>query len=195
MRSDQDVTGLVLAAGTGRRLDGRPKALLRLADGTTLVERAVAALRDGGCPDVAVVVGAQADAVADVCPPGVRVVRAADWAEGMGASLRAGLGALDSAALVLLVDMPGVGAEAVHRVLSLHTGPGTLAAATYDGRRGHPVLIGADHREAAAASAHGDVGARAYLAEHAAILRLVECGDVAEPDDIDTLGDWSRWAR
>jgi nicotine blue oxidoreductase len=35
------------------------------------------------------------------------------------------------------------------------------------------------------AAAVGDAGARDYLAGHPA-LRLVECGDVADPRDVDT---------
>jgi len=93
------VAGLLLAAGAGRRMGG-PKALLRHPDGVTWVARAVRVLREGGCDPVLVVVGAQADAVeADVMADGVdgvSVVRAAGWAEGMGASLRSGLDALAS---------------------------------------------------------------------------------------------------
>ena len=73
---------------------------------------------------------------------------AADWAEGMGASLRAGLAALDGGAdavVVTLVDLPDLTAEVVRRVVAAATGPGDLARATYAGTPGHPVLIGRDH--------------------------------------------------
>ena len=62
-------------------------------------------------------------------------------------------------------------------------GPATLARAGYQGRPGHPVLIGAGHlapltAELAAAGPDAtDTGARRYLARQAAVL-LVECGDV-----------------
>jgi nicotine blue oxidoreductase len=89
------VRGLVLAAGAGRRMGG-PKALLPAPGGGTLVEAAVAALLDGGCDGVTVVVGAERDAVRAVVEamPGasdVDVMECAGWDEGMGASLRAGL--------------------------------------------------------------------------------------------------------
>ena len=48
------VSGLLLAAGAGRRM-GRPKALLRDRTDTPLVVGAVEALRAGGCDDVVVV--------------------------------------------------------------------------------------------------------------------------------------------
>ncbi|MET9178717.1 NTP transferase domain-containing protein [Kitasatospora aureofaciens] len=190
------VPALVLAAGGGRRL-GRPKALVRYA-GRPLVEHAVATVRAGGCPDVTVVLGAERDRVRSTAHlPGCRLVANPDWAQGMGSSLRAGLAALapDAAAvLVMLVDTPGVTPAAVARLLAAHRAGADLAAAAYGGRRGHPVLIGARHFAEAAEGAAGDAGARALLAAHAAELVLVECADVAVPDDLDTPADLARWS-
>lgn len=160
----------------------------------------MAVLRAGGCSRVHVVLGAEAAAVrarADLS--GCVVVDNPEWTEGMGSSLRAGLESLAGtgaeAALVSLVDQPGIGPEAVARLLASY-GPGrpggshgALAAAAYDGERGHPVLFGADHWAGIAASATGDRGARAYLKAHADAIALVECGDVARPYDIDTEAD------
>jgi nicotine blue oxidoreductase len=64
-----------------------------------------------------------------------------------------------------------------------------LASAMYEGRRGHPVLIGASRWAGVACSAGEDRGARTYLREHAGQTLLVECGDVADPADIDTPAD------
>ncbi|HEX8780087.1 MAG TPA: NTP transferase domain-containing protein [Nocardioides sp.] len=179
------VRGLLLAAGAGRRLGG-PKALVRDADGTSWLVRAVTALADGGCDGVTVVHGAAADEARALVPAGAEVVVADDWAEGMGASLRAGLAALDraaDAALVSLVDLPDVGADVVARVLAVGAGPGVLARAAYGGRPGHPVLLGCDHWTGVAASATGDRGARDYLSSHD--VALVECGDLATGRDVD----------
>ncbi|GAA3128898.1 nucleotidyltransferase family protein [Streptomyces rectiviolaceus] len=191
------IAGLLLAAGGGRRLGGRPKALLD-HQGRPLVEHAVRVLREGGCTRVHVVLGADADVVREKASlPGCVLIDNPEWADGMGSSLRAGLNSLreDStdadadAALVSLVDQPGIGAAAVARVYAAYRSPATLAAAAYDGERGHPVLFGADHWAGIAASAVGDRGARAYLKEHAAQIALVECGDVAQAYDIDTPAD------
>jgi CTP:molybdopterin cytidylyltransferase MocA len=89
--------GLLLAAGAGRRM-GRPKALLRDNDGVPFLERGVQLLLEGGCERVTVVLGASADEARGLLGPSaapVEVVVAEDWDEGMGASLRAGLRALD----------------------------------------------------------------------------------------------------
>ncbi|MBX9359716.1 NTP transferase domain-containing protein [Streptomyces sp. WAC04114] len=187
------VAGLLLAAGGGRRLGGRPKALLPHR-GRPLVEHAVRVLREGGCATVHVVLGAQAgDVRARASLPGCVLVDNPNWEQGMGSSLRAGLGSLAGtgarAALVSLVDQPGIGPEAVARVLAAFEGEESLASAAYDGERGHPVLFGAAHWPGIAATATGDRGARAYLKEHRTALALVECGDVARPFDIDTEAD------
>ena len=69
---------------------GRPKALVRDDDGTSWLRRSVAALHDGGCSAVVVVLGARADDARPLLEGvDVEVVVAEDWAEGMSASLRA----------------------------------------------------------------------------------------------------------
>ncbi|MEU9921581.1 nucleotidyltransferase family protein [Streptomyces griseoluteus] len=201
MTSDQApgrprVAGLLLAAGGGRRLGGRPKALLR-HDGALLVERAARALWEAGCGRVHVVLGAGAEEVRRRAElSGCVLVDNPGWGEGMGSSLRAGLRSLGGTdargALVSLVDQPGIGPEAYARVLGAFTGETSLVSAAYDGRRGHPVLLGSAHWAGVAEAARGDQGAREYLREHSAEIRLVECGDVAEAYDVDTGADLGR---
>ncbi|WP_210571803.1 NTP transferase domain-containing protein [Streptomyces sp. GESEQ-4] len=197
MTDKQDtVTGLLLAAGGGRRLGGRPKALLEHR-GRPLVEHAVGVLRAAGCTRVHVVLGARAAVVRERARlEGCVLVDNPEWEQGMGSSLRAGLDSLAgtpaTAALVSLVDQPGIGPEAVARVLAAYTDEESLVSAAYDGVRGHPVLFGAAHWADIAATATGDRGARAYLKAHEEEITLVECGDVAEAYDIDTEGDLSH---
>ncbi len=142
------VAGLVLAAGEGRRFGG-PKALAEI-DGERLVDRAVRVLREAGLATTYVVQGA-----APLAVPGAEIVDNPGWVEGMGSSLRAGLAALQpdvGAVVVLLVDQPGLTPAAVRRVVGA-AGPSPEAAvvvATYDGRRGHPVLLGRRHWPAVA---------------------------------------------
>jgi CTP:molybdopterin cytidylyltransferase MocA len=181
------IAALILAAGGGRRFGG-PKALARV-DGVLLVDRAVATARAAGCDPVLVVVGAAADDVrAQADLAGVAVVENPSWRTGMASSLKAGLAALAQtpaqATAVLLVDMPGVGAEAVRRVAQ-GADAAALRTATYEGRRGHPVVLGRDRWSGVAALASADVGARAYLVAHASELVTVPCEDVADDADID----------
>lgn len=184
-----EVAGVVLAAGAGRRF-GMPKALVE-HQGSLLVERAARVLAAGGCAPVVVVLGAAAEEVrerADLA--GATVVVNPDWETGMGSSLRTALDALTStdadAAVVLPVDMPGVGAETVRRVAAL-AAPDALAAAAHDGRRSHPVLLGREHWAGARAAATGDAGARGYLRDRE--VALVPCDDVSAGFDVDRPED------
>jgi nicotine blue oxidoreductase len=188
------VAGLVLAAGAGRRY-GMPKALVRY-EGRRLADRAVATLRGGGADPVVVVLGAAADRVRAVARlEGAMVVENPDWDTGMGSSVRAGLAALAgtgaAAVVVVLVDQPGITAEAVCRVAAAARAD-ALVMAGYRRRRGHPVLLGRDHWAGVAALATGDTGARPYLHRHAGDVRVVPCGDVADDRDMDIPGHWSQ---
>ena len=184
--SDVPVAGLVLAAGGGRRY-GMPKALVEY-EGGLLVERAVRTAT-AVCDPVLVVLGAQAADVwrtADLA--GATVLVNADWASGMASSLRTGLDGLRGwpgrvdAALVQLVDMPGMTPAALARMAG-HAAPDALAVASYDGVRGHPVLLGREHWAGVAGTATGDEGARRYLAAHDVLE--VDCTGLADPTDLD----------
>lgn len=179
------VAGLVLAAGAGRRY-GMAKALVEHR-GELLVRRAAGTLRAAGCGPVLVVVGASAAQVRAAAPELTHVDNP-QWATGMGSSLRTGLTALAAtpaeAAVVLLVDMPGITPAAVRRIAA-HTAPDALATGGYGDRRGHPVLLGRRHWAGVAVAATGDRGARDYLRDHADHVRVVEMGDVADDTDLD----------
>lgn len=190
MTRSTDAVGVVLAAGAGTRM-GRPKALVADADGSWL-RRAVTVLSEGGCGQVVVVLGAMADRASALLEDlDVSVVVAEDWADGLGASLAAGLRALGehrgAVAVVTLVDLPDLVPAVVDRLLArAGTAEDILARASYDGRPGHPVLLGRRHWPPLLAELHGDAGARDYLARLGA--DLVECGDLAGGADHDAPG-------
>jgi CTP:molybdopterin cytidylyltransferase MocA len=184
----------VLAAGSGRRI-GAPKALLRWRE-QPLVERAVETLREAGCAPVVVVLGAAADRVgeaADLSAATVVVNRA--WGTGMASSLKAGLGAAaetDAEALVVVpVDMPGITAEAVRRVVALPHRE-ALGSAPDEGRRGFPVLLGRAHWPGVTTLVNADVGLRPYLLARTAQVSEIACDEVATADDVDTVDDAAR---
>lgn len=165
---------------------GQPKALIRHDDGTPWVVRARQALLDGGCEDVVTVLGAQAEDAGALIAD-TRFVVAPDWQHGISASLAAGLNAIGraetEAVMIHLVDLPDVGAAVIQR-MAAYAGPSQLARAVYRNNPGHPVVIGRDHWEALTRTLAGDQGARGYLAHRH--VALVECGDLAAGDDVDT---------
>jgi CTP:molybdopterin cytidylyltransferase MocA len=186
------VAGLVLAAGAGTRMGG-PKALLRY-DGELLVERACRLLVDAGCTPVLAVLGAGADEALRVArlPTGATTVTNPDWPSGMGSSLRLGLSALPpgtAAVVVTLVDTPGIGTGAVHRLVAAWRAGAVAAQATYRGRPGHPVLLARAVLADVAATAAGDSGARDWLRGHPELVARVACDDTGYPSDLDTPAD------
>lgn len=177
--SESTVAGVLLAAGAGRRY-GKPKVLVE-----SWLEIAVGALRDGGCGEVILVLGA-----AEVpAPPGVTAVMAPDWAQGLSASVRAGLAEAQRKqadyAVLHVIDTPDVGAAVVTRVLdrALASRSG-LARAYFGDRPGHPVVIARHHWAGVLAGLSGDQGAGAYLRD-APGVEAVECGDLASGCDVD----------
>lgn len=179
MASGSSVAGVLLAAGAGTRY-GMPK--VRAEQGEWL-RTAVAALHRGGCDDVVVVLGA---AIVDVPSP-ARAVVADDWADGLSASLRTGIAAISTADYAVLhtVDTPDIGDDVVRRVLSAaQSSPSGLARAEFEGRPGHPVVVGRRHWPGLLSRLHGDEGARPFLRERADLV-TVSCGDLATGRDID----------
>jgi CTP:molybdopterin cytidylyltransferase MocA len=180
------IAGVVLAAGSGSRM-GMPKAELVLA-GERLVDRAVRVLREGGCEPVIAVVR---DGV--VVPGATAVVNPAPE-RGMRSSLQLGLesiGGADAMA-VLLVDMPGVGADAVRATLTAWR-PGRIAVARFGHRRGHPIVMDRDTWRYALDLATPDAGARVLLR-----TRPSWVDDVVVPGsatDLDTPADLEAWNR
>ena len=190
------IAGIVLAAGRSRRM-GRPKAFLQLG-GRSFLERAVAALRDGGCDPVVVVAGPPGDPAADeialaATRLGATVTRNADEESPQVASLRAGLAALGEgveAAVVTPVDVPRVDAETVRALAAAFAASGPPVAQPFDGvRHGHPVLFARAVWPALMADPLPE-GARTVIHAHAAARAEVRVR--ALPADVDTPEDYRR---
>jgi CTP:molybdopterin cytidylyltransferase MocA len=186
------VAGLLLAAGAGSRL-GQPKALVTLG-GTSLLARGIAILTEAGCDPVIAVLGAAATQAQQFAERAMVVV-ADDWAEGLGATLRAGLRAVAATAadtcVITLVDEPLLTPAAITHLLA-QAGPAVAAVATYGGVPGQPVLLRRAVWEDVARMAQGDVGARAWLRAHPDQVARVNCDGLGQADDIDTTEDLAR---
>jgi molybdenum cofactor cytidylyltransferase len=186
------IAGLVLAAGGGTRFGARPK---QLADfhGRPLLEWAVRAQCEvTELSRVLVVLGAHAVAVtAGVDFGRAETVVCADWESGQAASLRRGLSEFTGAAkvIVTLGDAPLV----TPAVIRMFAGEPPRTRALYDGRPGHPVVLGPE-QISALTSLSGDTGARQLLRGGPVIEvgHLCSGRDVDTPEDLEEVRDAAR---
>lgn len=186
------VAALVLAAGRSSRM-GADNKLLMAVGGVPMVLRAVNAVRASHASSVTVVVGHEADAVEDVlADSGANLVRNPDYAQGMAASLRAGIAALPAgvdAVVVQLGDMPRITAAHVDRLIAVFDpGAPAIVVPRHDGRRGNPILWPREFFEEMSMLT-GDQGARSLLERHRDRIRYVEFDDEAIFFDVDQPAD------
>lgn len=183
------IVGVLLAAGAGTRFGGG-KLLHRLANGTPMAVAAAASMRPACDRMVAVVRPGEDELAGLLAHSGCEIVICEEAAAGMGHSLAAGVRATPAASawLVALADMPFI-ATASHQAVAacLRAGAG-LAAAQYQGARGHPVGFGAAWFSALAALS-GDQGARVILGQHRQHLVLCSVADAGVLRDIDRRAD------
>jgi molybdenum cofactor cytidylyltransferase len=183
------IAGLILAAGAGSRFGAEPKLLAEL-DGRPLLDYAVRAQCE--VPElerVVVVLGAHAEQVlARVDFMRAEPVICESWEDGQAASLRRGIAALEGASTVIVTlgDEPLLTAEVIARFV--HEPGGTRAV--YQGRPGHPVVLGAEQLSALA-DLSGDRGARGLLRGGPTI----ECGSLCSGRDVDTPDDLEAMSR
>ncbi len=191
------IHGILLAAGRSSRMR-RPKQLLPW-QGRPLVRHVAETALASRLTSLVVVVGAAAPAVsqalAGLSGPSTIVV-CPDYAQGLAASLRCGLGALPAStagAVILLVDQPHITPGLINQLISAFlAAPGVPAVIPrYQGQRGNPVLLAA-RLFAELETLKGDVGARVILARYAATVRWLDVDDPAVVEDIDTPAAYER---
>ena len=197
----QGLHAVILAAGQGSRFGGAK--LVEAWRGQPVLHGALAAAFAAPVETIVLVTGAHAEPI-EACARAfaarradgarLRIVHAADHAQGLSASLRAGLRSLPGDAtgmLLFLGDMPAAPA-ALGQPLADALAAGALAAApSHQGRRGHPVAI-SSALFPALLTLEGDRGAAQVLAGLGERLALIETADPGALYDVDTREDLTR---
>ncbi len=176
---------MVLAAGAGSRFGG--DKLRARWGGSSLIDASLAVAKAAPVEGV-LALTRPGDRLID--DPAVRVVEVADWAEGMGATLRAGIAALppDAAgAYVFLGDMPRIPRTVLAPMAEAVRAGAPAAAPVFEGLTGHPVLFSAALFPQLLQQA-GDRGARGVLDALGARLAFVPAPDDGVLFDVDTPG-------
>ena len=190
-RSAPTIAAVILAAGRSRRMAPHNKLLVADRTGKLMIARVVDNVLSSNARPVLVVTGHQAEHIQHALGGRpVRYVHAADYAEGLSASLKAGIAAVPAecaAALVCLGDMPLVTGRMIDRLLSTYDpDEGRLIVLpTFRGKQGNPMLW---DRRFFQEILHitGDSGARFLLGKHLDVVAEVEMADDAVLRDFDT---------
>lgn len=180
---------IILAAGSSTRL-GRAKQLVEI-DGEPMLRRATRLTLATDPIDTIVVLRRGADDfAATLAESGARTIYIEEAHEGMSASLRAGVAALDArcdGALVVLTDQAALREAHLARLCAAwRDAPARAAASAYAGVIGTPALLPRAWFDAIA-TLRGDVGARALLRARSAYTIAIAAPELAH--DIDTPAD------
>lgn len=190
------IHGLVMAGGIGRRMGGTNK-LLRKWQKEPLVCHVVRSALAAQLAGVTVVTGHQdAEIRRALEEHDVDYAHAPRYAEGMSATLQAGLNRLPDetdGVLVLLGDMPRVTPSIINKLVAAYSPDDgrAIIVPTCRGQRGNPVLWDVSFI-AEMQELTGDQGARTLIAKHADRVCEVAVEDEGVLLDVDVAEDLIR---
>jgi CTP:molybdopterin cytidylyltransferase MocA len=193
------VGAVLLAAGTGSRMGGVAKSLIRL-QGVPLINRQLIALSGAGVDEVVVVTGFARDAVeASISTFPVTLAYNADYALGQQSSVRVGLQALRGnfdAVLVVLADQPLLGAaDLTELIAAFKKRPaGHVVVPVVGGQRGNPIVMD----EVALAdilASDTNLACRHLVERQPELVHVHASTNTRFVTDLDTLADMAALAQ
>lgn len=163
------LTAIVLAAGASQRMGNDNKLLLDWK-GKPLVRHTIDTLTASAVDHIIVVLGHQAEALAEALPPCVTTTTNQNWPQGMGTSIAAGARILSSdndAVMIHLSDQPLLTKTDVRHLVqqfakALLADPKAVGVPFFDGRKGNPVFFSHAWRPQML-EASGDVGLKSLV--------------------------------
>ena len=188
------ICAVVLAAGLSRRM-GVQKLLLPFA-GKTVIAHVVDQILAGAVDETYVVIGHEGERVRrELSDSRVSIVQNPDYESGMLSSVRCGLSSLPPecrTVLVALGDQPSVTSTLLDRMVrSFEQTEKKILVPTYDGRRGHPLLLANEYRDEIMTQ-YDDVGLRGLLHAHPDDVFELSVPTSAVLCDIDYPQDYRR---
>lgn len=197
MRRAAKIAALVLGAGRSQRMGARNKLLIRI-NGQFMIARVAAQIAEAGIEQCLVVTGHEAGEVrAALADSNAGFVHNPDYAKGLSSSLRAGIQALPrdvDGVLICLGDMPDIRASHLRKLIAAFdpVEGRSICVPAYQGKRGNPVLFGAQFFAEMMAVA-GDTGAKHLIGEHSEQVCEVAMDDAAVLLDLDTPQAMSQY--
>jgi molybdenum cofactor cytidylyltransferase len=198
------VGAVLLAAGAGTRLGGRPKPLLELG-GVPLILRSLIALSGSGIDEVAIVLGHHAREIErTVCAFPVTLVYNPSPEAGQPSSVRLGLEALSArldALMIVLADQPLIESEEITALIGAFKKRGNTSMVVPRVKRadgtslpGNPIIFDAALRDEWLAGS-ANLACRQWRATHPERVSWFETGNERYALDVDTPEDLERFAR
>lgn len=193
------VGAVLLAAGSGSRLGGRPKSLLELG-GVPLIRRQLIALSGAGVDELVVVLGHHAPAIeAAVRDFPVTLARNPVPDDGQASSVLCGLRALGGkldAVIVALADQPLVHAQDVTDLIAAYKRRGSAAMVVprIDGEPGNPAIFDAALKDEWLAG-EANAACRRWREAHPERVHWFDTPNTRYRTDIDTPEDLARFTE
>jgi len=192
---------VVLAAGSSTRL-GKPKQLLSY-NNATFIQNTISHALECGAQEVIVVLGSNAGLIADqITGRNITIVINPGWAEGIGSSIRKGVGFASEQTntpegiLLMVCDQPYLNSGVLKNLLEKQKQTGKpIVACDYNGEIGTPALF---HRSffPDLVNLKGDTGAKKIMMSHEASLALIPFPlghiDIDFPSDYELLKKYSE---
>jgi molybdenum cofactor cytidylyltransferase len=193
------IAAVVLAAGLSRRM-GQPKALLTLGEKPLVIHVVDAFVSAGRIDPIIVVTGHAAREIQHILTPfSVHVVHNEAYASGeMLSSVKTGVAAAlagrPDAFFIALADQPMVRPQTISAMRDAWEKfrPRVLRP-TFDGKRGHPILLSADGADAILTLAD-DATLKSYTSRHPEHTLELPVDDSAILHDLDTPADYQAAA-
>jgi molybdenum cofactor cytidylyltransferase len=193
------VSVILLAAGESRRMGPLNKMTLPVA-GVALLRRIASTLVNSEVGEVVAVLGHEEQTARGLLADlPLRLVTNERYRDGQMTSVHCGLEALSEPCkgiMVCLSDQPLLCVDDIDRLVRAfeHQCPGSVLIPAWQGRRGNPVILGYEHRDAILAGGPG-LGCRRYIDAHPQLVVWQEMDNDHVVFDLDTPEDYQRLLR
>ncbi len=194
------ISGILLAAGESRRMQGAFKPLLKWGKRTVIGE-CVHQMRNSQLAEIFVVLGHRELEVRQrLAGSGVQYAINEDYQKGMLSSIKTGLAMLspnEDAALIALVDQPMVTAKIVDALIEAYDkGDKGIVLPAYQGKHGHPIIVSSKYfDDIMQLDENTDEGLRAFINAHHNDCLEVPVDSPAVIEDIDLPEDYERLSK
>jgi molybdenum cofactor cytidylyltransferase len=188
----QEIWAIVLAAGKSTRM--KKQKLLLPFDGETIIRRVLKIVVDAFNNNVVVVLGSHSDEIREAAGyNSLRYCINNEYEDGMLSSVICGFGALPegtAAALIFLSDQPHIPAAVTMQLIDAwRNSKKGIIIPTYEGRRGHPVLIETKYKHIIG-QLDKNKGLRSLMDQYSSDVFEMECRASEIVRDIDTPEDY-----